>query len=64
MAKNSILIIKKLREEIFSEKIISDYKVNQKDFTRKRKHPIAQIYLSNDSADLQSVPAKIGLFVL
>jgi hypothetical protein len=30
----------------------------------ERIYPIAQIYLSNDSADLQSVPAKIGLFTL
>lgn len=45
MQKNSILIIKKLREEIFSKEIISDYRVNKQDFTRKRKQPFDQVLL-------------------
>lgn len=45
MPKNSILIIKKLREEIFSKEIISAYRVNEQDFTRKRKQPFGQVVL-------------------
>ncbi|MDR7211996.1 transposase [Flavobacterium piscis] len=34
-----------MREEIFSKEIISAYRVNEQDFTRKRKQPFGQVVL-------------------
>lgn len=45
MQKASISIIEELREIIFSETIISDYKMNKQDFTRKRKQPFGSVLL-------------------
>lgn len=45
MSKNSILIIKKLREVIFSKEIILDYRMKEQDFTRKRKQPFGGVLL-------------------
>lgn len=45
MQKNSIIIIEKLRDAIFSKEIITDYRVSEQDFTRKRKQPFCLILL-------------------
>jgi hypothetical protein len=45
MSKNSILIIKKLREVIFSKEIILDYRMKEQDFTRNRKQPFGGVLL-------------------
>lgn len=45
MSKNSILIIKKLREVIFSKEIIADYRMREQDFTRNRKQPFSRVLL-------------------
>jgi hypothetical protein len=45
MSKSSILIIKKLRDVIFSKEIISDYRMKEQDFTRNRKQPFCQVLL-------------------
>lgn len=45
MSKNSILIIKKLREVIFSKEIIADYRMREQDFTRNRKQPFSGVLL-------------------
>lgn len=45
MSKSSILIIKQLREVIFSKEIILDYRMKEQDFTRKRKQPFGGVLL-------------------
>lgn len=45
MQKNSVLIIEKLREIIFSEEIMIAYKIKSNDFTRKRKQPFGNVLL-------------------
>jgi hypothetical protein len=39
LRKNSVFVLDKLNEEIFSEEIILKYKNNPTDFIRKRKLP-------------------------
>lgn len=63
MPKNSILIIKKLREEIFSEEIILDYRVNEQDFTRKRKQPFSQVILFMLNLLRKSMAIEINNFL-
>lgn len=45
MSKSSILIIKQLREVIFSKEIILDYRMKEQDFTRNRKQPFGRVLL-------------------
>lgn len=63
MQKNSILIIKKLREEIFSKEIISNYKVNKQDFTRKRKQSFDQVLLFMLNLLRKSMAIEINNFL-
>ncbi len=63
MQKNSILIIKKLREEIFSKDIISNYKVNEQDFTRKRKQSFDQVLLFMLNLLRKSMAIEINNFL-
>lgn len=63
MPKNSILIIKKLREEIFSKEIIVDYRVNEQDFTRKRKQPFSQVLLFMLNLLRKSMAIEINNFL-
>lgn len=63
MQKNSILIIKKLREEIFSKEIISNYKVNEQDFTRKRKQSFDQVLLFMLNLLRKSMAIEINNFL-
>jgi hypothetical protein len=63
MPKNSILIIKKLREEIFSKEIILDYRVNEQDFTRKRKQPFSQVLLFMLNLLRKSMAIEINNFL-
>lgn len=63
MSKNSVLIIKKLREEIFSKEIISDYRVNEQDFTRKRKQPFGQVVLFMMNLLKKSMALEINNFL-
>jgi hypothetical protein len=45
MSKDSMSIINQLRKAILSEEIISNFKMNEQDFTRKRKQPFGQVLL-------------------
>lgn len=63
MQKNSILIIKKLREEIFSKEIISNYKVNEQDFSRKRKQSFDQVLLFMLNLLRKSMAIEINNFL-
>jgi hypothetical protein len=63
MPKNSVSIIKKLREVIFSEEIISDYKMNKQDFTRKRKQPFSEMLLFMFNLVRKSLVIEIDNFV-
>jgi hypothetical protein len=63
MQKNSILIIKKLREEIFSKEIISNYKVSEQDFTRKRKQSFDQVLLFMLNLLRKSMAIEINNFL-
>ena len=45
MSKSSVLIIRKLRDVIFSKEIISNYKIKEQDFTRNRKQPFCGVLL-------------------
>ncbi|MDN3674589.1 IS4 family transposase [Flavobacterium branchiarum] len=63
MQKNSILIIKKLREEIFSKEIISNYKVNKQDFSRKRKQSFDQVLLFMLNLLRKSMAIEINNFL-
>lgn len=63
MPKDSISIIKQLRKAIFSEEIISDYKMNEKDFTRKRKQPFGQVLLFMLNLLRKSMVVEIDIFL-
>ena len=45
MPKNSIAIVEILKEVMFSDKIRVEYKMNDKDFSRKRKQPFGEVLL-------------------
>lgn len=63
MSKNSISIIKQLRTVIFSEEIISEYKMNEQDFTRKRKQPFGQVLLFMLNLLRKSMVIEIDVFL-
>ena len=63
MQKASISIIEELREIIFSETIISDYKMNKQDFTRKRKQPFGSVLLFMFNLLRKSMAIEIDNFL-
>lgn len=63
MQKSSISIIEELREIIFSETIISDYKMNKQDFTRKRKQPFGSVLLFMFNLLRKSMAIEIDNFL-
>jgi hypothetical protein len=63
MPKDSISIIKQLRKVIFSEEIISNYKMNEQDFTRKRKQPFGQFLLFMLNLLKKSMVVEIDIFL-
>ncbi|TRX22328.1 IS4 family transposase [Flavobacterium franklandianum] len=63
MSKNSISIIKQLRKVIYSEEIISDYRMNEQDFTRKRKQPFCQVLLFMLNLLRKSMVIEIDIFL-
>ena len=52
-----------LREIIFSEQIISDYRMNEKDFTRKRKQPFGSVLLFMFNLLRKSLVVEIDNFM-
>jgi hypothetical protein len=63
MSKNSISIIKLLRKVIYSEQIISEYKMNKQDSTRKRKQPFGQVSLFMLNLFRKSMVIEIDFFL-
>lgn len=63
MSKNSISIIKQLRKVIYSEEIISEYRMNGQDFTRKRKQPFCQVLLFMLNLLRKSMVIEIDIFL-
>lgn len=61
--KNSIFIIEKLKEVIFSKEIILKYRNNETDFTRKRKQPFGQMLLFMFNLVKKSLVIEIDDFV-
>lgn len=61
--KNSVVILDILRDEVFSDKIIVDYKMNETDFTRKRKQPFGSVLLFMLNLLRKSMVIEIDNFV-
>lgn len=61
--KNSILILEKLKEVIFSKEIILQYRNNKTDFTRNRKQPFGQMLLFMFNLVKKSLVIEIDNFV-
>ncbi|MDA6072855.1 hypothetical protein NJT12_24865, partial [Flavobacterium sp. AC] len=52
-----------MREEIFSKEIILDYRVNEQDFTRKRKQPFSQLLIFMLNLLRKSMAIEINNFL-
>jgi len=63
MQKHSILILERLRKIIYSDQIISDYKMNKQDFTRRRKQSFGDILLFMLNLLKKSLVIEIDNFV-
>lgn len=63
VSKNSLLVIEKLKEVIFSEEIVLKYRNNITDFTRKRKQPFGQMLIFMINFLIKSLPIEIDNFV-
>lgn len=61
--KNSLFIIEKLKEVIFSKEIILEYRKSETDFTRKRKQPFGQMLLFMFNLVKKSLVIEIDNFV-
>ena len=61
--KYSFIILNILRDEIFSDKIILDYKMNETDFTRKRKQPFGSVLLFMFNLLRKSLVIEIDNFI-
>jgi hypothetical protein len=61
--RNSICVIEKLREVIFSEDIILKYRNKVSDFTRNRKQPFGQMLLFMFNLVKKSLAIEIDNFV-
>lgn len=63
MSKKSISIIEKLREAIFSDKIRIDFRMSDKDFSRKRKQPFGGVLLFMFNLLKKSLVIEIDNFI-
>lgn len=63
LGKNSLLILEKLKETIFSKEIILKYRNNKTDFTRKRKQPFGQMLLFMFNLVKKTLVIEIDNFV-
>lgn len=61
--KCSLAILNILRDEVFSDKIILDYKMNETDFTRKRKQPFGSVLLFMFNLLRKSLVIEIDNFI-
>ncbi len=61
--KYSFAILNILRDEVFSDKIILDYKMNETDFTRKRKQPFGSVLLFMFNLLRKSLVIEIDNFI-
>lgn len=61
--KCSFSILNILRDEVFSDKIILDYKMNETDFTRKRKQPFGCVLLFMFNLLRKSLVIEIDNFI-
>lgn len=63
IGKNSLLVLEKLKETIFSKEIILKYRNNKTDFTRNRKQPFGQMLLFMFNLVKKSLVIEIDNFV-
>jgi very-short-patch-repair endonuclease len=63
VSKNSLFILEKLKETIFSKEIILKYRNNKTDFTRNRKQPFGQMLLFMFNLVKKSLVIEIDNFV-
>lgn len=63
MPKNSIAIVEILKEVIFSDKIRIEFKMNDKDFSRKRKQPFGEVLLFMFNLLRKSLAIEIDSFI-
>lgn len=61
--KNSLLVLEKLKETIFSKEIILKYRNNKTDFTRNRKQPFGQMLLFMFNLVKKTLVIEIDNFV-
>jgi len=63
MSKNSIIIVEILRKVIFSDKIRIEFRMNDKDFSRKRKQPFGEVLLFMFNLLRKSLAIEIDNFI-
>lgn len=61
--KNSLLVLQRLRETIFSDEIILKYRNHKKDFSRNRKQPFGEMILFMFNLVRKSLVIEIDNFV-
>ena len=61
--KNSLFVLEKLKQEIFSKEIILKYRNSKTDFTRNRKQPFGQMLLFMFNLVKKSLTIEIDNFV-
>ena len=61
--RNALRILEILREVIYSDAIIEDYKMNKTDFSRVRKQPFGDMLLFMINFLKKSLPIEIDNFV-
>lgn len=61
--KNALRILEILREVIYSDKIVIDYRMNKTDFSRTRKQPFGDMLLFMFNFLRKSLPIEIDNFV-
>lgn len=61
--KNSVCVLEILREVIFSDKIILDYRINTTDFSRKRKQPFGNMLVLMVNFLKKSLIIEIDSFI-
>ncbi|MGA9639200.1 hypothetical protein [Flavobacterium sp.] len=62
MSKNSIAIVEILKEVIFSDEIRIEFRMNDKDFSRKRKQPFGKVLLFMFNLLRKSLAIEIDSF--
>ena len=61
--KNSFFVLETLREVVFSDQIILEYRMNKTDFSRKRKQPFSGMLLFMVNFLKKSLVIEIDNFV-